>query len=128
MRIECTEVSPKPEKPRLNDLVQRQRALDLQINTAREIVENEPRFFCFEEEVGLPEYDVTSLHSLEEEFDSAKPTPSSPPHPKFCPLVKMEFVYLKVEPTVMYLTLHQIWLCGKRKVVIIPKKMKQRTR
>lgn len=39
-----------------------------------------------EREVGLPEHDVTSLHSLEEGFDSTKPTPSAP-HPKLCPLV-----------------------------------------
>lgn len=39
---------------------------------------NEPGFFCFEEEVGLPEHDVTFLHSLGEGFDSAKPTPSFP--------------------------------------------------
>lgn len=46
-----------------------------------------------EREVGLPEHDVTTLHSLEEGFDSAKPTHSPLPPRKLCLLVKTEFVY-----------------------------------
>lgn len=46
--------------------------------------------------MGLPEEDVTSLHSLEERFDSAKPILFPPPHPKPCPQIKKDFAYQEV--------------------------------
>lgn len=60
-------------KNQLNKLVQSQRALELQINTAGGGVENELEFFSPEEKVDLLEHDVTILSTCE--FNAAKPNP-----------------------------------------------------
>lgn len=103
MRINSPKAtSPKPEKPvqQLN-----QRALELQINTVEEGVEDEPGSSSLGEELGFPQGDFNSP-SCSQEFDARKPNPS--PNHKLHPSVKTEQVRLPEHDVTDVTSLHSL--------------------
>lgn len=89
----------------LNNFVQNQRALELQINSVEEGVEDEPGSSSLGEELNLPETDFNSL-TFSEEFAATKPNPS--PHHKLRPSVKNKEVGLPEHDVTDVTSLHSL--------------------